>query len=77
MANNSEVPTGRSRHYDELSSLAQAAIRAEWSKRIAERRESLDLIRDFETAGRPYAVLDDAGEVVIHNGEGRDLDNAT
>lgn len=63
-------------HYDTLSAHEQAAVRAEWAERIAERREQLDLIGTFEAEGRPYATLDDDGNVVIHNGEGLHLDEA-
>lgn len=54
-------------HYDSLDDAAQAEVRAEWTDRISARRATLDLGTQFEAEGRPYAVLDDDGEVVVRN----------
>ena len=62
------------RRYDELNAHEQAAVRAEWAEHMAARRESLNLTGRFEAEGRPYATLDDDGNVVIRNGEGLELD---
>lgn len=66
MPTNSPTGPGVARHYDDLDPDEQAAKRAEWSQRITELREGLDLVAMFEAEGRPYAVLDDDGNVVIH-----------
>ncbi len=61
-----EVLAGR-RSYDGLGAYDQAAVRAEWAELMKARRESLDLASRFEAEGRPYATLDDGGEVVVHH----------
>jgi hypothetical protein len=53
-----------SRHYDQLGPEEQAVVRAEWSERMDERREALDLAARFTAAGRSWVELDDEGHVV-------------
>ena len=55
------------RHYDSLDAAAQAEVRAEWADRIADRLAGIDLAAEFDAEGRPYAVLDADGTVVVHN----------
>lgn len=71
-----EVLAG-ARRYDDLTAHEQAAVRAEWAEGVAERREGIDLAATFEAEGRPYATLDDDGNVVIRNGGGVDLETAS
>ncbi len=52
--------------YDQLTVREQAVVRAEWTERIAERREGLNLADEFRHAGRSYVELDDDGNVVRH-----------
>lgn len=58
-----EVLSG-SRSYDSLTAHEQAQIRAEWRVRMDERRRALDLAERFESEGRTWVELDDAGQVV-------------
>ncbi len=60
-----DVLDGR-REYDELTDREQAAVRAEWTERITERREKLNLAEKFVQEGRSYVELDGAGNVVRH-----------
>ena len=50
--------------YDELSSEEQLVVRAEWAKRIEERRAALDLAGQFTAHGRSWVELDDEGQVI-------------
>jgi hypothetical protein len=59
-----QVLTGRG-DYDSLTPKEQAVVRAEWSERMTQRREALDLTVTFGGEGRPYAELDDDGNVVV------------
>lgn len=59
-----DVLANRAR-YDELTAEEQAVVRAEWGERIQDRRTGLDLAKQFQTAGKTYAELDDDGEVVV------------
>lgn len=52
--------------YDDLTSEAQAVIRAGWSELAEARISSLDLAQVFATQGRSYVELDDDGNVVEH-----------
>lgn len=54
-------------HYDSLDDDAQAEVRARWADRIAARLAGLDLAAEFDAGGRPYAVLDADGTVVVRN----------
>lgn len=58
-----EVLAG-ARSYDDLTDREQAVVRAEWEVRIAERIATLDLVSEFEAAGRPYSYLNSEGEIV-------------
>ena len=58
-----EVLAGR-RDYDSLTPREQAVVRAEWTERITERAESLNLAAAFTEADRPFVELDDDGAVV-------------
>lgn len=62
-----EVLAG-ARSYDSLTDKEQAIVRAEWAERIEARRVGLDLEARFAAEGRPYAVLDEHGEVVVIDG---------
>jgi len=53
-----------SRSYDTLSAKEQAVVRAEWSTRMDAARASLNLAREFASAGRTWVELDDDGTVV-------------
>ena len=52
------------RSYDSLDAKEQALVRAEWSERMDERREALDLAAQFASRGRTWVELDDNGGVV-------------
>ena len=54
------------RDYDALTDHEQAVVRAEWAERITERREGLDLARQFESDGHSYVELDQEGNVIRH-----------
>ena len=58
-----DVLAGRA-SYDDLSAREQAVVRAEWEVRIAERIATLDLVSEFEAAGRTYSYLNSEGEIV-------------
>ena len=60
-----DVLDGR-RNYDELTDRQQAIVRAEWTERITERREGLDLAEQFARSGRSYVELDTDGNIVRH-----------
>ncbi|MGH3804619.1 MAG: TA system antitoxin ParD family protein [Pseudonocardiaceae bacterium] len=60
-----DVLDGR-RDYDELTDRQQAVVRAEWTERITERREGLDLAEQFARSGRSYVELDTDGNIVRH-----------
>ncbi|MGB3410525.1 MAG: hypothetical protein WBA45_04960 [Microthrixaceae bacterium] len=60
---------GGARHYDDLTDYEQAAVRAEWVDRIAERRDTINIAAALNAEGRPYATIDDDGNLVIHNSE--------
>ncbi|MDT2007532.1 hypothetical protein FXW78_29250 [Rhodococcus opacus] len=60
-----DVLDGR-RDYDDLTDQEQAVVRAEWSERITERREGLDLAETFSRVGRSFVELDADGNVVRH-----------
>ncbi|MCU1346160.1 MAG: hypothetical protein JWL70_2426 [Acidimicrobiia bacterium] len=60
-----EVLAG-SREYDRLNPKEQAVVRAEWSTRMEDRREALNLAEQFAAAGRGWVELDDDGAVVHH-----------
>lgn len=47
--------------YDSLDDAEQAAVRAEWDRRIRERRETLDLT---EVIGDDWVEADEDGRVV-------------
>lgn len=51
--------------YDELPECEQAIIRAEWDRRIAQRRSELDLESEFGAAGESWSESDDAGNLII------------
>lgn len=50
--------------YDELTD--RAVVRAEWTERITERREGLDLADQFARSGRSYVELDTDDNIVRH-----------
>ena len=53
-----------SMEYDDLGTEEQAVVRARWASLMKERRESLDLVRDFGVRGETYVDLDDQGRIV-------------
>ncbi|WP_256973558.1 ParD-like family protein [Rhodococcus sp. NCIMB 12038] len=60
-----DVLDGR-RDYDELTDRQQAIVRAEWTERITERREGLNLTEQFAHSGRSYVELDQHGNIIRH-----------
>lgn len=56
--------------YDDLGTEEQAVVRARWASLMKERRESLDLVRDFGLQGETYVDLDDQGRIVRHAPDG-------
>ena len=56
------------RSYDDLDEEEQAVVRAEWTTRLAERRDALNLVAEFEAEGRTWAELDEGGIVVVRGG---------
>ena len=50
--------------YDTLGAKDQAIVRAEWSARMDDRREALNLAEQFAATGRSWVELDDSGAVV-------------
>ena len=52
--------------YDDLGTEEQAVVRARWASLMKERRESLDLVRDFGLRGETYVDVDDDGNIVRH-----------
>lgn len=65
------------RSYDDLTPREQAVVRAEWSDRIDEMREGLNLARDLAAAGQPWVELNDDGEVVQRARPARKVSKAT
>jgi hypothetical protein len=59
-----------SMEYDDLGTEEQAVVRARWASLMKERRESLDLVRDFGVRGETYVDLDDQGRIVRHAPDG-------
>jgi hypothetical protein len=56
--------------YDDLGTEEQAVVRARWASLMKERRESLDLVRDFGLRGETYVDIDDQGRIVRHASDG-------
>ena len=56
--------------YDDLGTEEQAVVRARWASLMKERRESLDLVRDFGLRGETYVDIDDQGHIVRHAPDG-------
>lgn len=52
------------RPYDDLTAEEQAVVRAEWTERMAQRREGLDLADRFAEDGRSYVELGEDGKVI-------------
>ena len=52
--------------YDDLTSREQAIVRAEWAERTEQRRRTLDLVAEFESAGMSYVEQDDEGTIIRH-----------
>lgn len=52
--------------YDDLNSHEQAVVRTEWAERTEQRRRSLDLVAEFESAGMSYVEQDDEGRIIRH-----------
>ena len=61
------VLSGRT-DYDALDARDQAVVRARWSERMSNLRESLDLAAEFEADGVSYSELDASGDVVQRGG---------
>lgn len=57
-------------NYDALTREEQAQVRAEWSNRIAERLETVDVGADRHCAGKAYVALDEGGNLVRHQPDG-------
>lgn len=53
--------------YDELSEREQAIVRAEWSQRITQRGDDLDLEAEFTAAGQSWSESDDDGNLIIRD----------
>src|SRR4051812_45095142 len=53
-----------SRSYDDLEPKEQAVVRAEWSARMDDARQGLDLAAQLAASGRTWVELDDRGRVV-------------
>lgn len=53
-----------SRPYDDLSAKEQAIVRAQWSSRIDQFRDALNLAEEFSAAGQAWVELDESGDVV-------------
>ncbi|NOS03123.1 hypothetical protein [Mycobacteroides abscessus] len=56
--------------YDELPEYEQAIVRAEWDRRIAQRRSELDLESEFAAAGESWSESDDDGNLIIRGANG-------
>jgi len=56
--------------YDDLGTEEQAVVRARWASLMKERRESLDLVRDFGLRSETYVDIDDEGRIVRHAPDG-------
>ncbi len=52
------------RSYDELDSVQQAVVRADWSEGVEDRIGQLDLAEEFRGQGRAYSEIDQHGQVV-------------
>jgi hypothetical protein len=59
-----------SMEYDSLATEEQAVVRAKWARLVRERRESLDLVRDFGLRDETYVDIDDEGRIVRHAPDG-------
>jgi hypothetical protein len=59
-----------SMEYDSLATEEQAVVRAKWARLMRERRESLDLERDFGLRDETYVDVDDEGNIVRHSPQG-------
>ena len=59
-----------SMEYDSLATEEQAVVRAKWARLVRERRESLDLERDFGLRDETYVDIDDEGRIVRHAPDG-------
>jgi hypothetical protein len=57
--------------YDHLTAEEQAVVRAEWSERMEARRADLNLAETLARKDRPYAELDEDGQVVVRTPGGR------
>jgi hypothetical protein len=53
--------------YDQLNSGEQAVVRALWSEALDTRMAELDYESRFWAEGRPYAELDERGQVVVRS----------
>lgn len=51
--------------YDLLDEPEQAAVRAEWAKRITARRIDLDYEAEFLASGESYSEADEDGHVAV------------
>ncbi|MDM2539992.1 Uncharacterised protein [Mycobacteroides abscessus subsp. abscessus] len=56
--------------HDELPEYEQAIVRAEWDRRIAQRRSELDLESEFAAAGESWSESDDDGNLIIRGANG-------
>ncbi len=56
--------------YDALTRDEQAQVRAEWSRRITDRLEAVEVGADRHRAGKSYVCLDEDGDVVRHHPDG-------
>lgn len=56
--------------YDTLGTEEQAVVRARWAELMRERRESLDLVRNFGVRGETYVDMDAEGRIVRHAPDG-------
>jgi hypothetical protein len=65
-----EVLAG-ARAYDDLDPRAQAVVRAEWSERIADRLDALDLAAEFAAENRSWVELAPDGTTIRHDGAPR------
>lgn len=56
--------------YDALQEREQAIVRTTWDDQIAQRLSSLNLEREFETAGASWVEADDEGSLVARDPAG-------
>ena len=54
-------------HYDDLDEHDQAAVRADWDRRIGEARTNLDLEEEFIRTGRTWTDADADGRAITRN----------